>query len=124
MRAPAVRESTPSLRSGIVNCLLRIRWASSTPENVTAAVANDLSPSIGAASLDRAVILLNNVIEITARTHAHGLPAGILIAGQPQTAVGSGVSIEMDLLRPSRPCYFDRLSKELLKLSWTHSWHS
>lgn len=68
-----------------------------------------------AASLDRAVILLNDIIEISACPHVYGVPAQILLAEQPQAAVRSGVSIEIDLLRPSGPCDFDRLAKELLR---------
>jgi len=68
-----------------------------------------------AASLDRAVILLHDVIEIPASPHVYGVPARILLAEQPQTAVGSGVPIEIDLLWPSGPHYLDRLAKELLR---------
>ncbi len=53
-----------------------------------------------AAPLDRVVILLNDVVEIATRSHRHGLPSWILLTEQPQTAMGRGVSVKVDLLRP------------------------
>src|SRR3974390_2637381 len=71
-----------------------------------------------AASLDRAVILLDDVIKIAARAHLDGLPARILLGEQPQPPMGCRAAIEIDLLRPPRTCRLDRLSKELLRRAY------
>jgi hypothetical protein len=65
--------------------------------------------------LDRAVILLDDVIEIAAGSHRHGTPPWILFPEQVQAEVGSGISVEIDLLGPGRAFDLDGFAKEFLR---------
>ena len=66
------------------------------------------------ALLDRAVILLDDGIEVAAGSHRHVLPARIFLPEQAQAEMGGGISVEIDLLVPERSGDFHRLSKEFL----------
>lgn len=84
------------------------------PESVTAAVRGVERQHSCEASLDHAVVLLDDVIEITACAHRHGLPPRILLAEQAQTAMGCDVAVEIDLFRPGSR-HLHGLAEELLR---------
>src|SRR5262249_52627763 len=65
--------------------------------------------------LDRAVILLDEAIEVAAGSHRHVLPPGILLPQQAPAEVGGGISVKIDLPGPGRAFYPDGLAKEFLR---------
>lgn len=77
---------------------MRIGWETSIPENVIAAGRKDFRPSIEVR--DRAVILLEDVVEVFSHSDRDGPRARILPAEQPQTEMGGAVAVEIDPLRP------------------------
>ena len=70
------------------------------PAIVTAAGLDGLEPEHRPApSLDRSVILLDDVVEILARSNMHAPPCGMLSAKQPESTMARPVAIEGHLLR-------------------------
>ncbi len=67
------------------------------------------------ASLDRPMILLNQVVEISIRSHLHVPPARVLTAQQPQRAMTGNVAIEGYFARHARKCARQCLAKECLR---------
>jgi hypothetical protein len=57
------------------NCLLRIRWASSMPAKLMAAVPNEEASHGGASTFDRSMILLNQMVSPLARLLIASAPA-------------------------------------------------
>ena len=55
------------------------------------------------APFDRAMVLRDDVIEITASPHYHALPPWIFFDQQAQCQMARGVAVQIDLARP-RPC--------------------
>src|ERR1700730_15220841 len=53
-----------------------------------------------AAALDRSMVLLDDVVEITATAYDHGLPAGILLPQQAQRPVTCRIAVEIHLTGP------------------------
>ena len=51
-------------------------------------------------SLDRAMVLLDNVVEILATADLNGLPVGILLTQHAQRPVTCCVAVEIQLSRP------------------------
>jgi len=52
-------------------------------------------------SLDRAMVLLDDVVKISATADLDGLPVGILLTQHPQRAVTCGVAVKIQLGRPA-----------------------
>jgi hypothetical protein len=51
-------------------------------------------------SLDRSMVLLDDVVEIPAAADLDGLPVGILLTQHPQRPVTGCVAVEIELSRP------------------------
>jgi len=66
------------------------------------------------AALDRAMILLNDVIQVGTVPHENILPLRILPAQESQRLMTRGVTVERDLARPTRQARGQCLAKECL----------
>jgi hypothetical protein len=67
------------------------------------------------ALLDRAMILLDDVVEVAARAYLDGTPAPIFLAEQTQASMSRGVPIEIDLGRPANICSGDGRPEKFLR---------
>jgi hypothetical protein len=67
-----------------------------------------------AAPLDRAVVLLNELVEVLVRPHFHVPPARMLAPQQPESTAARHVSVERQLARHARQCRTERLAEERL----------
>ena len=70
------------------------------------------------ALLDRAVILLDDVIEVATGSYRHAAPARILFAEQAQAEVRGGIAVEIDLLGPGGSWELDRLPEKFLRRAY------
>src|SRR3979411_2153616 len=61
------------------------------------------NPTSKGSAFDRAMILLDDVVEVAATAHDDGLPPRVFLAQQPQRPVARGVAVEVHFARPSRP---------------------
>jgi hypothetical protein len=75
------------------NCPLRMRWTSSMPAIVMAAVLNEAGHR-RTVSLDRPMILLDQVVEIFVCSHFDVSPARMLTSQQPQRPTTGNVAIK------------------------------
>ena len=67
------------------------------------------------ASLDRAVVLLDEVVEILVRPYLHVAPAGVFTAQQPQRTPARHMTVERHLAWNARRARGERLAKERLR---------
>ena len=68
-----------------------------------------------AAAFDRAMVLLDDVVEIATTPHDDGLPPRVFLAQQAQRSVARGIAIEIYFARPPWQMRGHGLSKERLR---------
>src|SRR3569833_204185 len=63
---------------------------------------------------DRAMVLLNNVVQIAPRAHYNALPSWIFLTQQAHCPVACGITVQIDFAWPGRGMRDDRLAEERL----------
>ena len=109
------RSAGPERELPLVNAMRQLESS-----NLDRRVCERLEPGQGrASSLDRAMVLLNDVVEILTGAHLHVAPLRVLPSQQPQRSMTRNMTVQPHLARPSRQIRRKRLTKERLRRSNT-----